>query len=117
MRQWPGNGADLDFRGVMDSCTAVVVAAAPVGGAVSKGFLQNAERAAFKASAEYVEMRETLVFCRLWCIGALVLLPFSGYNTMTGVPLPTPALFFAFTRGTKQGCKTYGPPLMCVLFL
>jgi hypothetical protein len=109
----------------MDSCTAVVVAAAPVGGAVSKGFLQDgydgkkgqAALTAFKASAEYAQMQKTLVFCRLWCIGALVLLPFSGYNTMTGVPLPTPALFFAFTRGTKQGCKTYGPPLMCVLFL
>jgi len=34
VRQWPGNGADLDFRGVIRGCEAVVVAAAPVGGQI-----------------------------------------------------------------------------------
>ena len=28
VRQWPGNGADLDFRGVLQGCTAAIVAAA-----------------------------------------------------------------------------------------
>ena len=28
----PGNGADLDFRGVLEGCTAAIVAAAPVEG-------------------------------------------------------------------------------------
>ena len=32
VRQWPGNGADLDFRGVLEGCTAAIVAAAPIEG-------------------------------------------------------------------------------------
>ena len=36
MRQWPGNAADLDFRGVLEGCTAAIVAAAPVEGRLSQ---------------------------------------------------------------------------------
>jgi hypothetical protein len=72
VRQWPGNGADLDFRGVMELCAAAIVAAAPVSGPVSESpFVLKHERAAFKLSAEYAAMQKTLVFCRLWCIGAM----------------------------------------------
>ena len=36
VRQWPGNGADLDFRGVLKGCTAAIVAAAPIEGTLLK---------------------------------------------------------------------------------
>ena len=36
VRQWPGNGADLDFRGVLEGCTAAIVAAAPIEGTLLK---------------------------------------------------------------------------------
>ena len=35
VRQWPGNGADLDFRGVLAGCTAAIVAAAPIEGTLT----------------------------------------------------------------------------------
>ena len=35
VRQWPGNAADLDFRGVLEGSTAAIVAAAPVEGKLS----------------------------------------------------------------------------------
>jgi hypothetical protein len=78
VRQWPGNSGDLDFRGVIARCTAMVVVAPPVAGAVSEGDLQDGfggEKLtgawrAFLASAEYKAMCKVLPFCRLWCIGA-----------------------------------------------
>ena len=36
VRQWPGNGADLDFRGILAGCTAVIVASAPVEGKLTE---------------------------------------------------------------------------------
>ena len=35
VRQWPGNAADLDFRGVLEGSTVAIVAAAPVEGRLS----------------------------------------------------------------------------------
>jgi len=70
VRQWPGNGADLDFRGVVQRCRAVLVAAAPVPGVISESFMGNqSDRDAYQASAEYKEHAKSLAFCRLWCIG------------------------------------------------
>ena len=47
MRQWPGNGADLDFRGVIRGCTALVVAAPVIVGELTGEFMGYAnERAA-----------------------------------------------------------------------
>ena len=71
MRQWPVNGADLDFRGVIRGCVAVLVAAAPVGGKVCAGFIgfKKAYRE-YLSSAEYRAAAKVLAFARLWCIGA-----------------------------------------------
>ena len=74
VRQWPGNGGDLDFRGVIRGCGAVVVACAPFPGKLmadqyDDGWALNAEkRDEFMASAEYAQAAKLLPFCRLWCI-------------------------------------------------
>jgi len=78
VRQWPGNAQDLDFRGVISRCTAVVVGVAPLEGAVAFGYLYHGGfngkegDAAFDeylASDEYKAAAKVLAFARLWCIG------------------------------------------------
>ena len=73
VRQWPGNGADLDFRGVLAGCTAAIVAAAPIEGTLTSAddedsmrFSDNSE--AFLKSDEYAAVAKVLPFCRLWCV-------------------------------------------------
>ena len=97
VRQWPGNGADLDFRGVVQRCRAVLVAAAPVPGVVSESFMGNqSDRDAYQASAEYKEHAKSLAFCRLWCIGES---PRDAYSLP---PLP-PALSCLLAVGSSCG--------------
>merc|ERR1712185_467691 len=56
VRQWPGNGADLDFRGVIRRSAATLVAVAPVEGKLTGGFMEHQrDLDAFVASAEYTE--------------------------------------------------------------
>ena len=78
VRQWPGNTKDLDFRGVIGRCTAVVVGVAPLEGAVAEGPLYHdgfngkegsAAFGEYLASDEYKAAAEVLAFARLWCIG------------------------------------------------
>ena len=74
MRQWPGNGADLDFRGVLAGCTAAIVATAPVDGTLqtppdgSESMRWSDKRKAFLKSDEYKAVAKVLPFCRLWCV-------------------------------------------------
>ena len=72
VRQWPGNGADLDFRGVLAGCTAAVVAAAPIEGALLKDgeddMTNPTAKEAFLKSDEYAAVAKMLPFCRLWCV-------------------------------------------------
>ena len=75
VRQWPGNGADLDFRGVLGGCTAAIVAAAPIEGTLLKdgnagdeGMNNHAAKEAFLKSDEYTAVATVLPFCRLWCV-------------------------------------------------
>ena len=70
VRQWPGNAADLDFRGVMAGVTAAIVAAAPIEGTLLKEQSMNCPdtREAFLKSKEYTEVVKELPFCRLWCV-------------------------------------------------
>ena len=73
VRQWPGNGADLDFRGVLEGCTAAIVAAAPIEGTLlkehgEKSVANPPVREAFLESDEYVAVAKVLPFCRLWCV-------------------------------------------------
>ena len=73
VRQWPGNAADLDFRGVLAGCAAAVVAAAPIEGTLTaevpeyKLALSHGRRA-FLESDEYSKVAKVLPFCRLWCV-------------------------------------------------
>ena len=77
VRQWPGNGADLDFRGVIAGVTAVIVAAAPVGKALCGGWLPDDFEGkksteaidAYLCSTEFKAAKTVLPFFRLWCIG------------------------------------------------
>ena len=69
MRQWPGNGADLDFRGVIRGCAALLVSAPVVEGKISKEVMRNRyERAAFLESEEGVAAKKVLSGFRLWCV-------------------------------------------------
>ena len=69
VRQWPGNGADLDFRGVIRRSHATIVAVAPVEGKLTEGFMADLrEVKAFMESPEYQEAAKVLAFCRLWCL-------------------------------------------------
>ena len=78
VRQWPGNTADLDFRGVLEGCTAAIVAAAPIEGTLlnsedyngKKGMNNHSAREAFLESDEYAAVAKVLPFCRLWCVHA-----------------------------------------------
>jgi hypothetical protein len=67
VRQWPGNVADLDFRGVISRCVALVVSTSPVDGL--KEFIpMEADRNAFFASDEGKAAKKATPFFRLWCI-------------------------------------------------
>ena len=73
VRQWPGNGADLDFRGVLEGCTAAIVAAAPIEGRLTstndkESMRWSDKKEAFLKSDEYVAVAKVLPFCRLWCV-------------------------------------------------
>ena len=78
VRQWPGNGADLDFRGVLAGCTAAIVAAAPVEGKLTErdqGWEESnysdygeRQKEQFLASDEYARAAKVLPFCRLWYV-------------------------------------------------
>ena len=72
MRQWPGNGADLDFRGVLAGCTAAIVAAAPVEGQLTERDQgwggEPYPKKWFLDSNEYVRAAKVLPFCRLWYV-------------------------------------------------
>ena len=83
VRQWPGNVADLDFRGVIKRCGALVVSTSPVDGL--KEFLKNKERADFFTTDEGNLAKKATPFFRLWCIvelvAAIVLLVYSPLKT------------------------------------
>jgi predicted flap endonuclease-1-like 5' DNA nuclease len=70
VRQWPGNVADLDFRGVISKCNALIVSTSPVDGL--KSFMPHGitkgEYATYLATEEGQAAKKTLPFCRLWCI-------------------------------------------------
>jgi ankyrin repeat protein len=72
VRQWPGNFADLSFQQVILECTAMIVAAAPVGGTVCTRVLRKVsttqdQMVDYKKSPEFVAVKRNLPFCRLWC--------------------------------------------------
>jgi hypothetical protein len=74
VRQWPGNGADLDVRGVIARCRAAVVAVAPVEGklATEDSMMSQSDQEIFMASAEYTEgAAKKLPFFRLWCLAEI----------------------------------------------
>ena len=75
VRQWPGNGADLDFRGVLAGCTAAIVAAAPIEGKLTEkdpfhswGSYSQRKKKEFLSSEEYAVAAKVLPFCRLWYV-------------------------------------------------
>merc|ERR1712166_366026 len=71
VRQWPGNVADLNFRGVISRCGALVVSTSPVDGLKTfDGDLRKS--AAFLATDEGKLAKKATPFFRLWCIVELV---------------------------------------------
>merc|ERR1712166_1437548 len=71
VRQWPGNDADFNFRGVVKRCGALAVSTSPVDGL--KEFLKNDDNMnAFLATDEGKLAKKATPFFRLWCIVELV---------------------------------------------
>lgn len=66
VRQWPGNGADLNFRGVIAKCNAVIVSFAPLH--IPDLRAEDAKKK-YQESQEYQFAARLLPFLRLWCIG------------------------------------------------
>ena len=67
VRQWPGNVADLDFRGVIERCNAIVVSTSPVDG-LKKNTGWDHIRVTFLASDDGIAAKKITPFFRLWCI-------------------------------------------------
>ena len=68
VRQWPGNSADLDFRSVIERCTAVVVATS-IEPSLSRWELSNVqERKDYLEDEDNDGVKKKLAFFRLWCI-------------------------------------------------
>ena len=65
VRQWPGNGADLDFKGVIKRSTAIVVAA-PTTDAITQNLRTKEELKTFHATDTSNFRRQNPVY-RLWC--------------------------------------------------
>merc|ERR1712166_482580 len=71
VRQWPGNDADFNFRGVISRCGALVVSTSPVDGL--KVFLKSHDNMnAYLATDEGKLAKKATPFFRLWCIVELV---------------------------------------------
>jgi len=70
VRQWPGNGADLNFRGVISKCTAVVVACSTnQNSSLSRSEMtSDHERETFLRCADDDSWKKVIAFFRLWCI-------------------------------------------------
>jgi hypothetical protein len=68
VRQWPGNVADLDFRGVISRCKAVIVATTTVNELCDTFISKDRERIEFLETAEGQHSRRCIAFFRLWCV-------------------------------------------------
>ena len=71
VRQWPGNDADLNFRGVIKRCGALVVSTSPVDG-LKEYIPFYDDKMAFLATDEGKLAKKATPFFRLWCIVELV---------------------------------------------
>lgn len=69
VRQWPGNTADLNFRGVISMCRGLVVAFAPI--KVPK-LETRSDITKYLQSSAYKLTAKMLPFLRLWCIGMFI---------------------------------------------
>ena len=69
VRQWPGNGADLDFRGVIAQCKAFILSISTVEG-LTKYFVGGSHEriAKWLATPAGVAAKKALPTFRLWCI-------------------------------------------------
>jgi hypothetical protein len=68
VRQWPRNAFDLNFRGVVERCDAMIVSSSPVVGLTERIMGQRKDRDAFLARKLGEAAKKIMPFCRLWCI-------------------------------------------------
>ena len=69
VRQFPGNEMDLDFRGVVAGCSAVLIAVPTTRDSLSRVLMRRVEeRDAYLASADGQKTKKEVAFYRLWCI-------------------------------------------------
>ena len=67
VRQWPGNVADLDFRGIIQRCKAVIVSFSIVDG-LKEFLVFKPKMDAFLTTPEGISATLTIPTFRLWCI-------------------------------------------------
>ena len=72
VRQWPGNDADLDFRGVIQGCAAVVITVSTDSTTTAKLRTvfddPDIEIPRFLESADGARAKRCIAFFRLWCV-------------------------------------------------
>ena len=68
VRQWPGNSADINFRGVIQRSRGVLVAASPQAVVSERYMSYKEQRKEYLASDYHAAALGVLPFCRLWCI-------------------------------------------------
>ena len=64
VRQWPGNGADLDFRGIVRRCDALMLVATSLPSVAALDAQDIASGVAVVCSSD----RRMLAFFRVWCL-------------------------------------------------
>ena len=67
VRQWPGNGADLDFRRVINLSDGIIVAVSRVD-ALTTFMADEQDHHAFLSSDAGTVAKKNMAFFRLWCI-------------------------------------------------
>ena len=80
VRQWPGNVADLNFRGVIQRCKAMIVSVSPVEGMMMRhrefpngwSYYPVDKAKEFFSSETGIVAKTILPFCRLWCVVEIV---------------------------------------------
>jgi hypothetical protein len=71
VRQWPGNGHDLDFRGIIEKCNSLILVTSPIKDnrlSIETFSHEQLKREAYMQTGEYDIARQLLPFFRLWCI-------------------------------------------------
>ena len=111
VRQWPGSEADLNFRGVINKCKALIVSVSPVDGLknfMPQGLAGDFDK--FLASEEGKLARRRIPVFRLWC-NVEIAAAYSSQKSIIVKGGMAKAEKYTFakwkTTGTFEKCKSW----------